>query len=178
MYDNEYSDDELAVAYGGDTDASQQQIAEEMPELKHGNGIEENKEILEQKEAKLPEYENCFVSVEGLCGLYDDGEKQSFNECIEDITSDHVDALIKGKHVLICDTDGKCIAECSISEDNNLDVNFYKLDRVERFELAHDVVERIEESRNQIEEIKEWSNNKEIYMGYDDESYDEDDLDI
>lgn len=133
--------------------------------------------IVENEDKKpLPEYENCFVSVEGFCGLYDDGEKQSLNECIEDITADHVDDLIEGKHVLICDADGRCIAECSISEDSGLDVNFYKLDRVEHFELAPDVVERIEESRNRVEEPKTWDNDKNPHSNNSYEDRDDDEI--
>lgn len=77
------------------------------------------------RESLEPIDKNHYISVGTFCGLSDDGMRQSFSECIDDIKNGAcIDSMLAGKSVEVRISDDITVATCSIAPDDSLEIKF------------------------------------------------------
>ena len=125
----------------------------------HGSGVTiESSYDGERNPAKDASWDEVlgkhFVSVETLCpDMYDDGPKQSIEQCIKDITQNNIDALCENRNVFICSPDGTEKARCSLTNNNSLRVDFKNAPA--EYQLAQEALNKIQAVKAALDQPKE-----------------------
>lgn len=100
--------------------------------------------------------EGYCVSVVGLCGLTNENEYKTMEECLSEVAKEHVEDLAVGNRIDILSQNGRYAASCCLSDNgNNIDVLYYENRNIQSVPLDKETVQEIQElqSHQDVQEI-------------------------